>query len=528
MKAFLCSLPERRDYGLAVLVGVVVSALLLLMARKVIDHVPLYDELLHVLSARGLLAHGEPMIADGLYTRAGLFTRLVAASMGSFGDTVVAARIPSLLSAVALVMLTAVWVTRKAGLLAGGVAAVMLIILPATLELAVFVRFYVLHGLVIAVMAVALYEATAPERTLLQRGLLIAAALVLIAFAWHLQPTTLVAVGALVLGAAALWVFDHWPQVAPTVRRHPVALSIGALVIVIGGLAVLRIPAIAELSGEVPLWAAWAADMPQFYVTQLPKSMPLLWPALPIVIALAVVSYPRFAIFCAVVVLSALAVHSVAAAKSVRYIYYLFPFIAALWGCALAGLFAYIRARAKERAAIAALILVALTVGMSVEGARAARLLAGRATPAEALSYAVEAEWSPAVPVLAPFVPKSQRIVTSNAMKSLYYLDRYDFELNASIVPETESGEEFGIDPRTGRHAIGAPASITKVLDMPGTTLVVLESETLNLPHGVPTESLAVIESRCRVIHLPAGVELRAWECEHAAHDNVSTGLPAR
>jgi hypothetical protein len=510
------SLLDRRGWGWGAIAGAAVSCLLILMARKVIDHGPLYDELLHVLSARGLLAHGEPMIADGLYTRASLFTHLVAISMGHFGDTLVAARLPSLIATLALILLTAIWVTGRVSLLAGVFAAGILIVLPATLELAVFVRFYVLHGLVIGVMAIALYEAATPGRSLLYRALLIALALILVALGWHLQPTTVIAVGALLLGVASLWVFDNWPRVAPVVRRYPVPLGIAAIVIIAGGLALLHVPAIAAFSGEVPLWAAWAAHMPYFYVTQLARSMPFLWPMFPLIIVLAVITQRRFAIFCAVVVLSALAVHSVAAAKSVRYIYYLFPFIAALWGCALAGIFSYARAHSRERGAWAVLILTVVTLGMSTEGARAAKLMAGRATPEEALSYAVEAEWSPIVPVLKPLLPKADRIVTSNAMKALYYLGRYDFELNASIVPETDTAEDFGIDQRTGRKAIGEPASVAKILDMPGLTLVVLETESLNLPHSVSSEALAVIEARCAVVLLPTAVEVRAWRCQHS------------
>jgi hypothetical protein len=502
---------DSRAPGWGLAAGLAIAALLALMARTVIDHVPLYDELLHVLAARGLLATGEPAIADGLYTRASLFTDLIAASLGSFGDTLTAARLPPLFATIALVILTAFCVTRRAGLLAGAVAALILILVPPTLELAVFVRFYTLLALVVGVMAVLVYQAAEPDRSTAWRAALVVAALVLAALGWHLQPTTAIAAGALVAGAGSLVIIDHWPRVREILIRYPWQVGVAALVLITGGLAAVHQLGLLEAMGEVPLWASWAAKRPHFYVTQLTGLMPLLWPLFPVAIALAILTHRRFAVFCAVVFLSALIVHSIAAAKSVRYIYYLFPFFAALWGCAVAGGTRYLHGGWAVRWGVP--VLAAIVLAISLEGQRAAKLILGRATPAEALTYAVEAEWSPAMPALKPLAATADRVMTSNAMKSLYYLGRYDYELNASIVVETLEGGEFGHDPRTGRQAIGAPQSVNQVLHMPGTTLVVLETETLNRPYGVTQQSLAVIQSRCKPVSLPDEVALRAWTC---------------
>jgi hypothetical protein len=503
---------DSRAIGWGLLAGLFAAMLLSLMARPVIDHVPLYDELLHVLSARGLIATGEPAIADGLYTRAALFTRLIAAALTSFGDTMTAARLPSLFAAIGLVVVTALCVTRRVNLLAGLVAGVILIMVPPTLELAVFVRFYTLHALVIAVMAVLAYLATEPGKTTAYRAVLAVSALLLTGLAWHLQSTTAIAAGGLMAGVAALMIMDHWPLVREILRRYPWQVGITLVVVLGGGLAAIDKLGLLDQMGEVPLWAAWAADMPHFYVKELTEGMPLLWPLFPIALIVAVLTHRRLAVFCAVIFLSALFVHSIAAAKSFRYIYYLFPFFAAIWGCAIAGANGYLQGYLRTGWAVPA--LAALTLAVSVEGQRTAKLIVGRASAVESLSYAVEAEWSPAMPVLKPLAASADRVVTSNAMKSLYYLGRYDYELNASIVAETEEADEFGRDPRTGRQAIGTPASMTRVLDMPGATLVVLEAEMLNLSRGVTTESLAVIDARCTSVAVPPQAEIRAWICK--------------
>ena len=73
------------------------SLLLVLTTRGVLKHQPVYDELVHVLAARGLLKTGQPVIADGIYDRAELFTRAVAVSFRIAGDNLVSARLPALL-----------------------------------------------------------------------------------------------------------------------------------------------------------------------------------------------------------------------------------------------------------------------------------------------------------------------------------------------------------------------------------------------------------------------------------------------
>jgi hypothetical protein len=56
---------------------------------------PQPDELYHFYAARSVLADGSFTVFSGIYLRAAEFTRLVAAAMGLFGESLAAARIPS-------------------------------------------------------------------------------------------------------------------------------------------------------------------------------------------------------------------------------------------------------------------------------------------------------------------------------------------------------------------------------------------------------------------------------------------------
>ena len=332
---------QSRSYFAGVSAGALGCALLLAMAWRMIDHLPQYDELFHFLAARGIRDHGAPVIADGVYDRAEWFTWLVAVAIKTLGDSLVAARVPSLLASAGLLMLMTIWVTRRVDLLAGVTAAIVLCLLPATLDLAVFLRFYSLHALLVMGMSIALYEAAAPERTLRQRiGLGVSAAALLI-LAMHFQVTTLIAFAAVAAGVGAVLQREYWKIALRFVSRHPVWITAGAVVAVVGGsLAASQLGMLDDFL-TAPLWASPSANRPQYYLMELARDAPLLWPMFPVAVLIALFfGNRRLTVFCVVVLLFALAVHSIAAAKTMRYVYYALPFLCVVWGCALSGLYA--------------------------------------------------------------------------------------------------------------------------------------------------------------------------------------------
>jgi hypothetical protein len=492
------------------------AALLGLLALALIvgglaGHPPLYDELLHILAARGLNQTGEPSIADGLYTRAALFTSLVAASMGAFGDTLVVARLPSLAGAALLLVIVPAWMARRAGFAAGAVTALVLCLIPETLQLAVFVRFYTLHAAVVAGIVILAFEATTPGQGKGRRVACSLGALLLLPLGWHLQPSTAIAAAAALAAVVAVVALDHRTVVEPFLRRHWLACSAALVVLAAAGLFVAGRLGLLAMLREVPVWAAWAADKKLYYVQRLAGDLPLLWPLFPFAGLFAWRARPRLATFCLVVFGVGLLVHSIAAAKQLRYLYYLLPFAAAVAGLAVQSLFDSAR---SLRQGLLVLVGLGVALAMSAEGQRFARLAAGRMPQVEALPYLVEADWTPVEPALLREAAGADRIVTSNAMKAQYHLGRYDYELNASIVPETESGREFGRDPRTGRPAISTVASLDQLLGQPGATLVILEQESMGLPTHVPAEVVARLESRCAPTTTGTTVGLRVWRCQ--------------
>jgi hypothetical protein len=510
--------PVSRSTAAGLFAGLLVCGLLVAMIWKVLDHQPLYDELLHVFAARGLRDHGVAAIGDGLYERASWFTWMVVIAFRYLGDSLVAARIPSLLAAAALLFITTVWVTRRVNLLAGAAAGVFLLLLPATVDLAVFARFYTVHALLVVGMAIAAYEAAGVSLTVARRIALGVLAGVLCLLALQFQVTTLIGFGAVLLGVAAVLLLDHWHAALGFARRYPVAIGGGAVVAFSAGLAALSFLGIFDSLSTAPLWADYAVDRPQYYVIELARDAPLLWPLFPAAVVAAFTVQRRLTMFCVVAFIAAFGVHSAAAAKTMRYIYYALPFMCVILGTGLSGLYALLQStravpRVSGTPALATLGVLAFVLAFSQEGQRAARLVAGRVSSS---NFDGETDWISAVPMLEPFIASADRVVTSNSMKALYYFGRYDYELNASIVLETATGEEFGRDERTGGQAIGTAESTRKVLDMPGRALVVLEEEKLDLSSGVPTAAVETIAARCASVTVPPEAGIRAWTCPAA------------
>jgi hypothetical protein len=495
------------------LVVLAAAALVVIAATGVIDHVPIYDELLHYLAAQSGPG-GRPAIAHGEYPRALLFTKLVAIATSHFGNSLVAARIPAMTASAMLVALLAAWTASRAGLLAGGVTALALCMVPDTVELAVLARFYTVHALLVLLIAVAAYEALSPDHSLVVRASLGLSAFLLLPLAWHFQSTTLVAAGAVSSGAAAVLLLDHWESIRRRCVRHPGACTAAVAATLAAGLLLLwKIDVLGRMA-EVPVWAAWSADRPQFYVLDLAQRMPLLWAMFPVAILIALATERRLAVFCIVALTVALIAHSIAAAKATRYVYYIMPLLCVIWGCAVSRVLA--QARRSAAGPFRATVLFAaavLVVGCSQEGQRLAKLVLQRADPAEVLSYGTEADWREALPVLQPSLKLANRVVTSNSMKAIHYLGHYDYELNVSTVAETDTHADFGIDSRTGERAIGSAQAVASVVSAPGVTLVILEDEKAGVATGVPHAALQAIRSHCVPIAVPESSRILVWQC---------------
>ena len=160
------------------------------------------DEFFHLLVGKNWWLDQELAMLDGIYTRGALFTKLVAYSFASFGDVSPAASriFPSLVTAVATIVLMFWWVRREVGAVAAFAFAFFYLFWPDGIEVAQFARFYALHGLFFTLGIILFYYAVTSDQTpLWWRTILAAGAGGSILVALQLQiltVATLVGVGA--------------------------------------------------------------------------------------------------------------------------------------------------------------------------------------------------------------------------------------------------------------------------------------------------------------------------------------------
>lgn len=510
------SLPGAGRWLAAMAIGLLGVVVLAVGAGWIIDHRPMYDELLHVLAARGVMQTSEPAIADGIYDRAELFTRLVAVSMTMLGDSLAAARIPALACGGLLVLLISVWSTVRVGWIAGLGAALLLASLPTTVSMAVFARFYTLHALAVAAGLIMAYEATRDCRSSGTRVALAAGGVLCFLLALHLQETTFIAA---IAGAAAVigvLVVDRWTEVREHVVRRPLPWLLAALAVAaIGAFVAWRFGLIDRFQSAA-IWAEGQASRTSYYLLMLAEDWPLFWPLWPAALVLVLLRRSRVGLFCGIVFGVALVMHSLAGMKAARYLYYAMPFGCIVLGIGAEALATWLRSAAGKATgrgvAVAALAMVT-GLALSQEAQRSVKFLLGKPSAFADFSYLDEPDWPAAMPVLQPLADDADRVLVSAGVKGLYFLGRYDYEVNTSVVQETETGQEFGDDLRTGRQAISTAASVDEVVAEPGRSLVVVEEQKRGRDAGVPLEVVDLLQRKCSVVDLPAGVGLSAWLC---------------
>ena len=122
-----------------------------------LDHLPRNDELYTSLAASGWLADGVPRIADGVYERAQLYTILIANFFAAFGNSLVVARLPSLIAGSLLVVAVFAWTRAVAGGLPAWITALFLCLSPLSIQLSQYARFYTLQPLMFWLGAIGIY-----------------------------------------------------------------------------------------------------------------------------------------------------------------------------------------------------------------------------------------------------------------------------------------------------------------------------------------------------------------------------------
>ncbi len=507
------------------------------------------DEYYHILAAKGLLATGEPRIAEGIYTRVFLHTWLVAQSFRLFGESLATARVPSLIATAVLVAVMFVWLRHEVSTRAAWIGAVLFGISPFAVDMAQFCRFYALQCLAMFATAMLVYAAAkSPANELRRRLVLLAVALGPFLLAIYLQPTSLLGAAGLAIWAVAAiglpWLAD------PHVPRGRKSLTVIGVV-----LAALATAAFALATGiAADLWRQYnstplfnSGDSSQFWYYHGWYSLfyPSLWPLTGLLGLFAITVRPMAASMALAVFALGFLLNSFAAAKSLRYIAYAQPFLFVVWAIALAGLWPYLLQfvgliREKLGAGIRDLGGASWMADVLLVGASGFLLLANAATIRTVALLAdvtvppeeARTNWPAAREALEPWLERADIVISTEELGQLYFLGRYDVRFSPSKLAELDPEErhEFGLDHRTGRPVISTIELLDRIFECYPSGIIVGPASHWGRAVLINSEVAALITNHTRPLELPRRSGLRAsiWEHPIASPPSLRCqGLPS-
>jgi hypothetical protein len=483
------------------------------------DHIAHFDELYHFFAAQSWLTEGQLRVADGIYNRTPLFTIFLAQWLGLFGENLVVARLPSLIAGVALVVLVFLWTRAVAGDLAAVLAALLLALDPEHLQISQWGRFYTLQCLTFWLGAVGTYRlVTSPPRALGRSMLLACGILVCFGAALYLQPTTLIGLLGVAIWALVALGLPLAAKLSPRARG-----GIAAGVALLGAVAIwalIETGLAAELLARyrsTPLHQHEDRGAFWYYHAFLLVYYPTLWPLVPLAVVIGLAYRPRPTAFCASLVAIAFLLLSFAGPKAMRYFTFVQPFLFVLCGIALAEVWPRLRRFLEDvgtralhwlglgrlgRLGAYAALAVALVFTIAANGAwlRSAANMFDFVVP----PMKRQADWAVAKGDLAPWLADASIVLTTNELSALYYLGRYDVLISRSRLSELRDGDEFTIDPRTGRPVITAPESLALIMDCYPDGLIVADAARWDNRAQVSEAVIQLIRARAEAVELSA------------------------
>jgi hypothetical protein len=495
-----------------------VEVLLLLLVSTLLRGVGLgeevfHDELYHFLAACGFLEHGEFLIvADAEpYNRVAFFTRMVAACMAQFGETLPVARIPALLAGSILVGVVFVWLRLNGERMAGWLAAILIIMDPLLIQLSQIVRFYTLQHLAFLLGSIGIFVLLSHCRSTITKSITFCLTVVALLLAVIVQPVSVFGLGGLLLFAAGA---IYWMKIRHLRRRVQqwIALTAGALfctVIVYAYKAGLIAKSIAMMN-YADLWAIASVDNYRFYYAILHTNYAPLLSLFPLLLVFAVRRQPLLALLCASVFGVGFISLSIAAWKAERYFSYLLPFffvvVAIGLSSGLVSLYRYLYSLLSQTRLslippkgklLVTVAMVMAIFGFAMLGNYAFLTTARLLTRDHQVSFPLMGprdgalSWSQAAAKLKPIASEVEVVVSSDDLKAIHYLGRVDYILSPNSL---RSLPEFTPNHLTNAPMVVSVDAIRTIMKRHRSGLFVVQS--MSLGGGTPTSLPRLLATR--------------------------------
>ncbi|MEO6209995.1 MAG: glycosyltransferase family 39 protein [Gemmatimonadaceae bacterium] len=527
----------------AIAAALAVFAIALASRLVGLHHTPYVDELNHVMAAHSLLQRGTLELTPGgePYTRARLFTWLVAAFFRVFGESLAVARIPAVLAGAGLVTALFAFVRPTAGRAAAWTAAMLFCFQPESLYLSELARFYTIQTLCFFGGAVLVYRAvTTPALSRTRLALLSIGALLLFLLALHLQVITIV-------GIAGVLAWALLDRARATLSRSRIPAALAALVVAtaIAAFAIHRGLFASQLSmfSKFDQWAAQNRQNGYFYRDLFLDQYATLWTLFPLLALLAIKRNARAALFALIPFVVAFVAHSIAAWKAERYLFYVMPLFFAIAGMGiaegasrlrpalatvvdstldwLAGRPTSSRARGIAFALVATFIAAFALIGNGATSYAIKMLRSSDADWQLALLYRGEPDWDAAHATLAPAVDSAAVVISSSELKSLYYLHRADVLLSVDYLGNPRKPEYF-VFRKLARPVVSTVASLEELRACYPTGLVVAEHGQWRTPWSIQPAVADYIAATMDSVPLAPQTRLMAWRWRTPVADSAA------
>jgi hypothetical protein len=515
------------------LVGVLLVAAFAFSLRIVnYSHEPAPDELYHLLAAQSWVEDGSFAIADGQYTRARPFTRLVGLVHAATGGDLDSIRVASIVLGTLFVVAVLLGVRLLAGETESLIAAVMLALMPGAIFLSQFIRFYTLHALAFWLASLCLYVLVTRTLSKLAQLALVAATVALLMFAMRLQITTMIGVLALLVWLVASYLPAAWAWYVARPRETRLAVIAALALLALAGLYLVTGP-LAYLVDSYRSSSLWSTETGVgYYALRYRDQYGLFWSLFPVALIVALFANWRPAFFCACIFVTAFLLHSFAGMRSERYLFYAMPFFVAIWGIALRDLFGnffrWLKAGLAARfwpeggvpGAVSAATVVLLVLWMVL------------LTPATELSVRMAVDkpglvprywfnyvtsWAAGRDRIRELVAESDVFLTSQGHHAFYYIGDFDIEMSATGLSDFQTGPgEPDIDPRTGRRVIAAPDALQAIVACHDSGVVVVDRQSWRSFIGVNDDVADFIEANLQAVSVPDewGMEIYRWTAD--------------
>jgi hypothetical protein len=529
----------RREIGISILL---LTLLALSVRLPLISQGPMMDELYHLFAAKSWLADGELTIADGIYTRAAGYTKLIAYGFGLFGEHIEVLRMVGVTAAVLTLIILFFWTRSQAGFVAAWAAALMFCLWPDGIDISVTNRFYAPHGMLFLLGALGVYFIVRnwdwwERTTLILTGI---GSALMFGLAFSLQDTTLIGIAALGFWVCLVVGVPWLARLDP--GRRWLAL-VGAFLLGVAFLVLLVLTGIGagllDSFRWTPAWAASSKNQFWFYHALLTLYYPTLWSLTGLAAIIAMAYRPMLIGFCLAIFIPAFLLHSLGGMKHLRYLYYFMPFLFVIWGVAIAALverfWPYLKEATDKTLDILApnlpkrplrngLIGAALVFTFFANAAsiKTIAMLAGVTIP----PMTKEPEWDVASDALQPWLDDNAVLLTTSEMETLYAFDRYDILISNSRMTELKrnngghlTGEigEFSLDWRTGRPVVSEPSSVELVMSCFERGVIVSNVYRWRFEPQLGDDIADLIEAKAIKVDLPPSSRITAYRWEKGA-----------